>query len=108
VSPVYTHLRYEFLKIITSKNFLAEFTLALCVVLKKFLFMSNIGKVSFGGGRTIDRDLPVSCSQLFGRSQQCFGLYQNLFLPQYDQQLFVSQHFLGHSPLQRILPDEGN
>lgn len=62
-------------KIITSKNFLAEFVLAVCIVFKKFLFLSNIGEVSFGGGQTIDRDLPVNCGQLFGRSQQCFGLY---------------------------------
>jgi len=38
--PVNTLLRCKFLKeIITSKNFLAEFVLALCVVFKKYLFM---------------------------------------------------------------------
>jgi hypothetical protein len=80
VSPVHTHLRCEFLKkIITSKNFLAEFVLALCVVFKKYLFMSCIGKVSFIPGQTINCNLPVNCGQLFGRSQPHFGLYKNLF-----------------------------
>ena len=67
VSPVHTHLRCEFIKkIITWKTFLAEFELALCVVFKKYLFMSNISKVSFRGGETVDCDLPVNCSQFFG------------------------------------------
>jgi hypothetical protein len=47
------------LKKITSKNVLAEFVLAMHVVFKIYLLVSNIGKVSFRGGQTIKCDLPV-------------------------------------------------
>jgi hypothetical protein len=57
---------------------MAEFVLALCFVFKKYLRISNIGKVSFRDGQTI----AASCLVDHSHGLVCIKIY---FAYQYDQ-----------------------
>jgi len=83
LSSVNTHLRCKIVKeIVTSKNFLAKFVLALHVVFKKYLFIPNISKVSFRGGQTIDCDLPVNCASCLVNHSRILVSNKIYFAPQ--------------------------
>jgi hypothetical protein len=98
------YLRCEFIKKKknTSKKFWAEFVLALCVVYKKLVRShSEVVKQL----TAIYQSVAASCLVDHSHVLVSVKIY---FAPQYDRQLFVSQHFLGQSPLQRNLLVEGN